>query len=106
MCQFKQRIQSSVLSNIDINIEYMGGEIYGRTDANFCWMHSSLLASVDVTEFQTTRACADFDPYSMKRNRHIETERWKSEVCEASKAQYLDAFGKDKFKPKLRTLRI
>jgi hypothetical protein len=27
-----------------------------QTDVNFCWMRSSILASVDVIEFHTTEA--------------------------------------------------
>jgi hypothetical protein len=30
-------------------------------DANFCWMHSSLLASADMIELRTTKAYSNLD---------------------------------------------
>jgi hypothetical protein len=33
----------------------------GNTNENVCWMHSSLLTSVDVTEFETTQAYSNLD---------------------------------------------
>jgi hypothetical protein len=39
--------------------EYEGKNYKNKTHVNFCWMRSSLLASVDVIEFHTTEACSN-----------------------------------------------
>jgi hypothetical protein len=38
----------------------------GEEMINFCWMRSSLLASVDVIEFQTTEAYSNLDLTEVK----------------------------------------
>jgi hypothetical protein len=45
----------------------MGKEAIITRAANFCWMRSSLLASVVIIEFQTTEVYLSFDP-SLKLN--------------------------------------
>jgi hypothetical protein len=42
-----------------------------QTATNFCWMCSSLLASIDVIEFQTTEACSSLDVTRVKYNMYI-----------------------------------
>jgi cellobiose-specific phosphotransferase system component IIB len=37
-----------------------------KTDANFCWMRSSSLASVEVIEFRTTEAYSNLDLTKVK----------------------------------------
>jgi hypothetical protein len=33
----------------------------GKTDGNFCWMHSRLLASVGMIEFQTVKEYSNME---------------------------------------------
>jgi hypothetical protein len=46
----------------------------------FCWMHSILLASVDVIEFQTKEAYSTFDLTGVKYNMYIHVEDEKVNV--------------------------
>jgi hypothetical protein len=48
-----------------------------QTDVNFCWMRSSLLASVDVIEFHTTEAYSYLDLIKVKYKtyKHSREER-------------------------------
>jgi hypothetical protein len=41
--------------------------------ANFCWIRSSFLASVDATEFQTTETYSSVDLIDIKYNMFINT---------------------------------
>jgi hypothetical protein len=44
------------------------GKTMTTADVNFCWMRSSLLASVDVIEFHTTEAYSNLDRTKVKYN--------------------------------------
>jgi hypothetical protein len=68
--KFRQDDVSVYVNTVDIislrhqckYMEHKGKNDTNRqTDANFCWMRSSLLAAVDVIEFQTTEAYYNLD---------------------------------------------
>jgi hypothetical protein len=58
----------------------MGKKMIIKTGANFCWMCSSLLASVVAIEFQIMEAYSSFDLINVRYNIYKEPRENKGKV--------------------------